>query len=215
VTSKFEELCPDDVVRLNTALLNKSALEDVFNTLGIKEIFEIENFLLRACGSRQRLNYIASRYLVDGMVCHVLSPRYLGWRAGTINLNFLFILDGLESGIDSLSPDDVIKLKISSENKEVIDDIITMLDTSNIFEVGSFLQKLCGTGNDFTEEATKFLLSEIPCSLLSPRYLGWRFGKVKLSLQFIPDEPEVTSLPPAAAPEVLSPLDEIRKQVES
>ncbi len=214
MTRKFEELCRDDVVRLSTALLNKSALEDVFNTLGIKEIFEVEDFLLRACGSRQRLNYIASRYLVDGMVCHVLSARYLGWRAGTINLNFLFILDELESGIDSLSPDDVIKLKISSENKEVIDDIITTLDTSNIFEVGTFLQKLCGTGNGFAEEATKFLLSEIPCGLLSPRYLGWHSGKVKLSLQFMPDEPEVKSLPPAE-PEVLSPLDEIRKQVES
>ncbi|MFN7714402.1 MAG: KGK domain-containing protein [Pseudanabaenaceae cyanobacterium] len=114
---------------------------------------------------------------------------------------------------ENLHLDDVVKFQISPDNEDAVDDIFNSLSISNTFEVEDFIYKLCVTQTYFIEEATELLMKGTPCRVLTARGQGWRSGKVKLSLQFIPDEPEMKSLPPAAS-EIPSLLDEVRKQVE-
>jgi len=117
---------------------------------------------------------------------------------------------------EGLYPDDVVRFTILPEYQNAIDDIFNSLSINNTFAIQDFAYKLCATRTHFIQEAVELLVEEgMPSSVLTSRHLGWRSGKVKLSFQFIPDEPEpeMKSLPPAVS-EIPSPLDEIRKQVE-
>ncbi len=117
---------------------------------------------------------------------------------------------------EGLYPDDVVRFTILPEDQNAIDDIFNSLSINNTFAIQDFAYKLCAKQTHLIQKAVELLVKEgMPSSVLTSRHLGWRSGKVKLSFQFIPDEPEpeMKSLPPAVL-EISSPLNEIRKQLE-
>ncbi|HAX74598.1 MAG TPA: KGK domain protein [Cyanobacteria bacterium UBA11372] len=57
-----------------------------------------------------------------------------------------------------------------------------------------------------------------PCEILSPGSKGWQKGKlrIRISLEFCPDEPEIEETPPNEQPEISepeSPLDDLRQLI--
>ncbi|AFZ33748.1 KGK family protein [Stanieria cyanosphaera PCC 7437] len=92
------------------------------------------------------------------------------------------------------------------EQKQVIDqdEVLSVNRDDNIliahhtYKVEEFLQEL-GKRID-KNKMEKWCVDGVPCQLLTPNQ-GWKKGKVKIVLQFSPDETE-------------SPLDPIRKEME-
>jgi hypothetical protein len=86
-----------------------------------------------------------------------------------------------------INPNDVI-----SVNK---DDNVLM--SHHTYKVQEFLDRL-GHHID-RHKIDRWTIDGVPCELLSPCQ-GWQKGKIKICLQFIPDEPE-------------SILDDVRKEI--
>ncbi|OUC12897.1 MAG: hypothetical protein B0A82_20035 [Alkalinema sp. CACIAM 70d] len=74
--------------------------------------------------------------------------------------------------------------------------------------------RLFGNGSGVIQSDAESLVNEgIPCNLLVPGTSQWVSGKVRLVLEFQPDEPEA---PVEAVPDSeseASPLDEIRQTI--
>lgn len=86
-------------------------------------------------------------------------------------------------------------------------DTFRNLDISNTFKIVQLLEALGEYFHTDTNEAALFS-NGLECEVLKPGTKGWQKGKVRISLQFCPDQ---TS-------ESTSPLDDIRqnlKQTES
>lgn len=57
----------------------------------------------------------------------------------------------------------------------------------------------------------------IDCKILKPGTKGWQKAKVRISLEFCPDEPDIEETLTSSQPEtnqVESPLDEIRRMIK-
>ncbi|BFM38493.1 KGK domain-containing protein [Synechocystis sp. LKSZ1] len=88
-----------------------------------------------------------------------------------------------------VNPEDVISIA-------EIDKIAIKHKTFTVKEfMQSFLQYI---GN--SEPGKKWCFDGVDCELLAPGQ-PWRKGKIKITLEFIPEEPE-------------SPLDEIRREIQ-
>lgn len=86
------------------------------------------------------------------------------------------------------------------------DDVIVLeeagqhLINHRTFTVGEFLAQLAGRIHTQTAEKAKWIGDGLACQKLAPGQ-NWQSGKVRVCLEFIPDEPE-------------SPLDEIRREIQ-
>ena len=87
----------------------------------------------------------------------------------------------------SVSPDERVLI---DHHTFLSDELIGKLSQSVHGINGKLLKKWCFDG--------------VSCKLLTPKR-GWRKGKIKISLEFIPDESEMSE------PE--SPLDDIRREM--
>ena len=69
----------------------------------------------------------------------------------------------------------------------IIDKEDNILIKHHTYKAGDFLQKL----SEYVgySKFKKWLSEGVPCEILSPNQ-NWQTGKIKISLQFIPDEPE-------------------------
>ncbi|MEH1797393.1 KGK domain-containing protein [Nostoc sp.] len=56
----------------------------------------------------------------------------------------------------------------------------------------------------------QYLGDGVSCKLLHTQGGGWKSGKLRFHLEFVPDEPEVPSTVPS---EARSPLDDLRSQL--
>ncbi|MGK7932773.1 MAG: KGK domain-containing protein [Microcystaceae cyanobacterium] len=91
------------------------------------------------------------------------------------------------------------------------DEVISVSSNEKIllnhktFTVQEFKTELTSRINGGNEKKTrKWCFDGVHCKLLSPKQ-RWRKGTIKISLEFIPDEPKITE------PE--SPLDDIRREI--
>lgn len=67
-----------------------------------------------------------------------------------------------------------------------------------------------------TEEKEKWFNEGLDCKILKPGAKRWRRGKVRISLEFEPEELEVAEASKSSEPEaskVISPLDNIRQMM--
>ncbi|MFN7716723.1 MAG: KGK domain-containing protein [Pseudanabaenaceae cyanobacterium] len=119
-----------------------------------------------------------------------------------------------------LAPDDVIKFIKTEANSSDMNHICSALGIGSsieVFQMSDLVNKLCANHNSLQKQVVELFKTEgFPCQVMTSQHRGWQSGKARLTLEFIPDDQSKTkikSLPPAA-PEIPSPLDEIRKQVE-
>jgi KGK domain len=103
-------------------------------------------------------------------------------------------------------------------------DVVSMDKTTNPMQVKTFevidlmlnLINRCGRDGLTSQILTDWIGKGIPCEVLQANRIGWQYGKVKISLEFIPDESkeeelQETALLPPAKPE--SPLDDLRAEL--
>ncbi|TYQ27958.1 KGK domain-containing protein [Pseudanabaena sp. UWO310] len=114
--------------------------------------------------------------------------------------------------IEALNPDDVVCLTEDDEYGSPVYQIEQRFNIARLFEFGDFvdgISRVLGISSD----AIELLKKGIPCRVMTTRKTGWRLGKIrlKIELQFIPDE----SFAEGIVRNFDSPLDEIRKTVES
>ena len=92
------------------------------------------------------------------------------------------------------------------ENQKITlngDEVLTVSDDDNIlmnhytYKAEELLNAIGNSVNRNKKE--KWCIEGVPCEVLAPNQ-SWQKGKVKISLEFIPDEIE-------------SPLDELRKEI--
>ena len=76
----------------------------------------------------------------------------------------------------------------------------TIAISHKTFRVAEFLQKIFENFAGNNEKGKKWCFDGVDCELLTPGQ-PWRKGKIKITLEFIPEEPE-------------SPLDEIRREIQ-
>lgn len=107
-----------------------------------------------------------------------------------------------------LQADDVISFEEEQdeETERLIEDVISSLEIPALFRSESFMKAITEKIN-FLDDA-KPMLTEggIPCRILTPRHQAWIKGKVKLSLEFIPDK--IADVQTSNSLD--NPLDEIR-----
>lgn len=89
-----------------------------------------------------------------------------------------------------LNKNDVISVDINNNEEETENSLMG----HHTFKVDEFLAELLNETSYKLGE--KWFIDGVKCKILSPNK-SWRKGKIKISLEFISDEPE-------------SPLDEIR-----
>lgn len=83
------------------------------------------------------------------------------------------------------------------------DDIILL--GNNTFKVEEMMEELTiRIKNEPEDSVKKWCINGVECEVLSPNKI-WQKGKVKICLEFIPDEPEIN--------EMQSPLDDIRQSM--
>ena len=80
--------------------------------------------------------------------------------------------------------------------------------TFQLFELIAATRKAVGLGNPPLASQYWFTESGIPCKVLRSQGGGWKSGKIRFTVEFIPNEPEVTQ---SKAPS--SPLDDLRSQL--
>ena len=112
------------------------------------------------------------------------------------------------------------------------DTVLSFLPSS-MFKVGEFMLAALQAYQNYGLEALRNTLKPrggipgdhsiwfgqgVACEILSPENNGWKKGKVriKVTLEFCPDEPEIPEIPVSNNPEINkseSPLDDIRQMM--
>ncbi|NET03064.1 MAG: hypothetical protein F6K61_21465 [Sphaerospermopsis sp. SIO1G1] len=98
------------------------------------------------------------------------------------------------------------------------DDVVSMPEDDNPFEASTLKasEVYKEVREDISGSLEELTQSGMKCEVLQTTGRGWRKGKLKFSLEFIPDEPEpaqtqnTESSPPAKD---ASPLDDLRNEL--
>lgn len=106
-----------------------------------------------------------------------------------------------------IQSDDVISFEKEQdkETERLIEDVLSTLEISALFRSDSFIDAVIEKIN-FLDDAKPMVTEGIPCRMMTPRKQGWINGKVKLSLEFIPDKTNDVQ----TSNSFDNPLDEIR-----
>ena len=100
-------------------------------------------------------------------------------------------------------------------------EIISVKDSVNIllsqptYKVSEFTEEMMERINSYmTDEQANWFSEGVKCEVLKLDGKGWQKGKVRLALEFCPDEPEVEETPEnKGIVEPESPLDDLRQMV--
>jgi len=111
------------------------------------------------------------------------------------------------------------KFEILNDNEILsLEEPVRILLQQPTYKVSEFMQALIplvkGRNYAWTEDRVNWFSQGVPCEVLKLDAKGWRKGKVRLAIEFLPDEPEVEETPAAneiAQPE--SPLDDLRQMI--
>lgn len=81
------------------------------------------------------------------------------------------------------------------------------------FKVSEFIERLGAVLGLLGEKWEKWGFKGVESEILSPGK-GWRKGKIRLTLEFLPDEPELEEIEAnKEIPQPESPLDDIRRMI--
>ena len=113
----------------------------------------------------------------------------------------------MQENFEILQAEDVVSL--NDANKEDISDLLDTLEIAYLFKVDDFVNSLVNPLNIY--DSAKLSLREgLSCRVMTTRKNGWVEGKIKLSLQFTPDEISTLKEGQKLPVSFDSPLDEIR-----
>ena len=82
--------------------------------------------------------------------------------------------------------------------------------------IAALMPVVKGQGKEWTEEKEKWFDEGIECKILKPGAKNWKRGKVRFTLEFLPEMLEVAEMPENSelqANKVDSPLDPIRQMI--
>ncbi len=94
------------------------------------------------------------------------------------------------NGFESLNQDDVVTVNV--DHQYVI--------AHTTFKVAEFAKQMATNWTNF-DNKKKWYVESVDCEVLKPGAKRWQKGKVRITLEFCPDEPE-------------SPLDDLRQQLK-
>jgi hypothetical protein len=110
------------------------------------------------------------------------------------------------NGFEGLSPDDVVSMTYGE-----------ILIPHHTFKVGEFKAKMKAVLPGNNELKDKWLTEGQSCEILKPGAKHWQKGKVRITLEFCPDEPEIAEKLVENNLEIIpemSPLDDLRHQIK-
>jgi hypothetical protein len=114
----------------------------------------------------------------------------------------------MEDKFELLKDNEIISLEDSVR-------ILLQQPTYKVIELKRALIPLVQTTtNRWTQDKANWFSQGVPCEVLRLDAKGWRKGKVRLAIEFLPDEPEVEEIPATneiEQPE--SPLDDLRQMI--
>lgn len=127
----------------------------------------------------------------------------------------------MENKFESLKENEIVSLDIDAEKTR----IVLKQPTYKVSEFVKALKSLINTYDDtltcykqsgvefrVTKENVGWFSEGVECQVLKPDNKGWQKGKVRLSLEFCPDEPEREETPTNnETPQPESPLDDLRQ----
>jgi KGK domain len=118
----------------------------------------------------------------------------------------------MENKLTSLNNDDVVSVNLSEINNKTF-----FLHPT--FKINHLMAKINESLNHkISDEEKKQLLGDgIDCELLTTNLQGWKKGKLRLKLEFHPDEPEQETILKSNLIEAsteISPLDDLRQQFQ-
>jgi hypothetical protein len=111
------------------------------------------------------------------------------------------------------------KFELLKDNEILsLEEPVRILLQQPTYKVSEFMQVLIslvkGTARTWTHDKSNWFSQGVPCEVLRLDAKGWRKGKVRLAIEFLPDEPEVEEIPATneiEQPE--SPLDDLRQMI--
>jgi hypothetical protein len=111
------------------------------------------------------------------------------------------------------------KFELLKDNEILsLEEPVRILLQQPTYKVSEFMQVLIslvkGTARTWTHDKLNWFSQGVPCEVLRLDAKGWRKGKVRLAIEFLPDEPEVEEIPATneiEQPE--SPLDDLRQMI--
>lgn len=109
----------------------------------------------------------------------------------------------------SLERDEVISMENSAK-------ILMPHVTFKMSELLNALKELVRRHDGLTDYKAQWFLDGIECQVLTYGAKDWKKGKVRLTIEFCPDEPEIEETPPNEQPEITeieSPLDDLRQLI--
>jgi 6-pyruvoyl-tetrahydropterin synthase len=116
----------------------------------------------------------------------------------------------MQENLEILEPEDVVSL--NNVDEEDISDLLDTLEVSYLSKVDDFVDSLV-TSLNICDSAKQSLKEGLSCRVMTTRKNGWVNGKIKLSLQFTPDEPVSLKEKQKSFVSFDSSLDEIRNTV--
>ena len=120
----------------------------------------------------------------------------------------------MENKFEVLNSSDVICFTETPDITDKLHYIRNRFGISNIFEFAEFINGLDRLIN-LSAEQRELLEVGIPCRVMTTRQKGWQLGKIrlKLELQFVPDNLENLQSEQESSIDFVSPLDEIRNSI--
>ena len=115
--------------------------------------------------------------------------------------------------------EDKYKYKLLKDNEIIsLEESARILLQQPTYKVSELMQVLVSivknSTNRWTEDRANWFSQGVPCEVLRLDAKGWRKGKVRLAIEFLPDELEVEETPETneiEQPE--SPLDDLRQMI--
>ncbi len=122
----------------------------------------------------------------------------------------LYRQNDMQDEIGIIQPEDIVAFdKIEGEEADLARQILSHLKMPHLSRSDNLIKLLIGQLN-LNDRAKKIVEDGLVCHIVTTRKQGFISGKVKLSLQFIPDEDD----DPQISVSFDNPLDEIRKTSE-
>jgi hypothetical protein len=123
----------------------------------------------------------------------------------------LYKQNDMQDEIKTLQSEDIVAFdKIEGEEADFARRILNALKMPYLSRSDNFIRRLIDQLN-LNDSAKKILEDGLTCHIITPRKQGAINGKIKLSLQFIPDENDDPQSPSPVSFD--NPLDEIRNTI--
>ena len=128
----------------------------------------------------------------------------------------------MSNKFEPLKENEIVSLNLDAEKPQI-------LLTQPTYKVKEFLKALRRLVNTYdetlpcykqygvefkvTKEKEGWFSEGIDCEVIKINTQGWQKGKVRLAIEFCPDEPEIEETPTEEIPHPESPLDDLRQMI--